>query len=216
MGGASATIENRTNVANVPLIVKGMVGQTADLQQWQNTGGSAVAKISATGTLTADGLSVNSSAAFTVNSSTGQTMITAAAAATIASIVKGAASQTADLMQWRNSSNTVLASITSGGWILGGIVRDVAGSGPYFSMGTGTIVTKMAAITNSFIVESYTGQTSPLQIWRNATPTSLAQVTAAGEYEQTIAGNGIYLKSPDGTRYKVTVANGGALTVTAA
>ncbi len=48
-------------------------------------------------------------------------------------------------------------------------------------------------------------------------PLSLsAALTAVGNFETTTIGNGYILKSPDGTRYKIAVANGGALsTVTA-
>lgn len=37
-----------------------------------------------------------------------------------------------------------------------------------------------------------------------------------GQLEQTVAGKGVVLKSPDGTRYLLTVANGGTLSITAA
>lgn len=35
------------------------------------------------------------------------------------------------------------------------------------------------------------------------------------EVELLLAGKGIVMKSPDGTRYRIAVANGGALSVTA-
>ncbi len=38
---------------------------------------------------------------------------------------------------------------------------------------------------------------------------------ASGDVEVTLNTKGIILKSPDGTRYRVTVANGGSLTSTA-
>lgn len=41
------------------------------------------------------------------------------------------------------------------------------------------------------------------------------KITPTGDFESLVTGNGIILKSPDGTKYKVTVANGGALTTTA-
>ena len=42
-----------TNVAHVPVTAKGMVGQTGDLQQWQNSAGTVLAKLAADGKLTA-------------------------------------------------------------------------------------------------------------------------------------------------------------------
>lgn len=46
----------------VGLIVKGVASQTADLQQWQNSAGSAVALMSSAGALTATGLEATTSA----------------------------------------------------------------------------------------------------------------------------------------------------------
>jgi hypothetical protein len=43
----------------------------------------------------------------------------------------------------------------------------------------------------------------------------LTNIESVGTVELSTAGNGIILKSPDGTRYRVTVANGGTLAVTA-
>lgn len=43
----------------------------------------------------------------------------------------------------------------------------------------------------------------------------MATIKPTGELEVTTAGAGVVLKSPDGTRYKLTVANGGALSVVA-
>jgi hypothetical protein len=47
-----------------------------------------------------------------------------------------------------------------------------------------------------------------------ASPSSAVEV-AGGDIETSTSTNGLILKSPDGTRYRVTVANGGALTVSA-
>ncbi len=43
-----------------------------------------------------------------------------------------------------------------------------------------------------------------------------ASIDKDGVYENTTAGKGLILKSPDGTRYAVTVANGGTISITAA
>lgn len=44
---------------------------------------------------------------------------------------------------------------------------------------------------------------------------TVSNLTASGSIESTAATAGVVLKSPDGTRYRITVANGGALTTTA-
>jgi len=45
---------------------------------------------------------------------------------------------------------------------------------------------------------------------------SVAGINADGEYEHLTAGKGILLRSPDGTRYRLAVANGGAVAAVAA
>jgi len=42
----------------------------------------------------------------------------------------------------------------------------------------------------------------------------LAKINNVGDIEITNSTNGIILKSPDGTRYRITVTNGGALSST--
>ncbi len=48
-----------------------------------------------------------------------------------------------------------------------------------------------------------------------SSPASKLEVDG-GDVEVSDSLNGLILKSPDGTRYRVTVANGGTLTVSAA
>lgn len=47
-------------------------------------------------------------------------------------------------------------------------------------------------------------------------PSTKAFVTAGGEFESTVVAAGIVLRSPDGTRYRLTIANGGTVAVAAA
>lgn len=44
---------------------------------------------------------------------------------------------------------------------------------------------------------------------------ALSGITAAGEYENFVSGAGVVLKSPNGTRFRLTVGDDGALTTTA-
>jgi hypothetical protein len=50
----------------------------------------------------------------------------------------------------------------------------------------------------------------------DASPTIYSAIMATGEFEHFVAGAGIILASPDGTRYRLTVANGGTLAIAAA
>lgn len=50
----------------------------------------------------------------------------------------------------------------------------------------------------------------------NATPVPKLEVIKDGTVELKVTGAGIVMQSPDGTRYRLTVANGGTLTIAAA
>jgi len=131
---------NTSSASTVSLIAKGTTSQTANLQEWQNSAGTVIAKVNSTGELTtpnialalyggiygvgsymtfnpadtrivSSGLSVGSASVGT----SAQLQVTNGVAGTTAMIVKGASSQTANLQEWQNSSGTVLAKITPSG-----------------------------------------------------------------------------------------------------
>lgn len=60
------------------------------------------------------------------------------------------------------------------------------------------------------------GFAADLHQWRVNTSTILALISKDGEFEVTTASKGVIIKSPDGTRYRIKVANGGALSTEAA
>lgn len=147
---------------DIPFAVRGATSQTANLQQWENSAGTAVTSISSAGAIISQAGAALGNGSFAVNnglntilynsaifgwsstSTVGVTTTTfdtalrrnaagilevnngtagqwrslrvgAASAATIAMVVRAAASQTANLQQWENSGGTALASISSAG-----------------------------------------------------------------------------------------------------
>lgn len=93
-----------------------------------------------------------------------------------------------------NQNATVLSAQTAGNWTALDVVK-----------GTGARVAVQ-------IANSGTGRS----ILVKAGSTDVAGINADGEYEHLTAGKGLLLKSPDGTRYRVSVANGGTVSVVAA
>jgi hypothetical protein len=103
----------------IPLIVKGATSQTANLQQWQNSNGSALTYIGS------DGAFVSGATAFlpsikdlygTANIilTASVIKITNSTASNIPLVVQNLnASATADLQQWQNSSGSVIMSVSS-------------------------------------------------------------------------------------------------------
>lgn len=104
------TIEPGHN-AGTPLVVRGVAGQTATLTEWMDNTGTILASVSAAGALLgAAGTFGTAFAAARVNISTVQST-------TVGAAIRGAASQTANLQEWQDSSGSVLANITAAGII---------------------------------------------------------------------------------------------------
>ncbi len=83
-------------------------------------------------------------------------------------IVQGAASQSANLFEVRDSSNTVIASIDS--------------TGSFGQLAAAQVnVTTSAANKKGIVVKGFSGQTANLQEWQNNSATVLASVSASGD-----------------------------------
>lgn len=78
-----------------------------------------------------------------------------------------------------------------------------------------TLYLYKASTGSGDVLRIYNSGTGPSIDFRN-TGGSVAKVNPNGEYEHLTAGAGIILKSPNGTRYRVTVTDAGALALTAA
>ena len=104
--GGLTIVPNTTS--NINLILKRSGNQSANLQEWQNNDGTIQSAISTYGGI---GLGGNPS------TSTYLAVYTRAASI-VGAIIKGAASQTANLQEWQNSSGTVLANIDPSGSLI--------------------------------------------------------------------------------------------------
>jgi hypothetical protein len=97
------------------LIVKGLPSQATNLQEWQNSTGLVVGSFSSGNTFyTAGRISSGQ------NVSGNQICAVAGSATTTGAIIRGAASQTANLQEWQNSSATVLSGISNNGQFYAG------------------------------------------------------------------------------------------------
>jgi len=107
---------NRDNVANVPLIAKGMAGQTGSHFQVQNSAGSVLAHIDAGGNMFA--------ASYINGSNTGPYLQVAASSVTVVNrttvgnvplIVKGMASQSGSLQEWQDGAGVTQTRLSGAG-----------------------------------------------------------------------------------------------------
>ena len=131
VGGHTITSEA---VGVKPLILKGFASQTANLQEWQNSAGSILGLVDAYG-----------SAAFGGNNALGSSLgVQTAGSTTQRGItVRGASSQTADLLQIQNSAATVLGGSNAVGQIYSAAapITSTVGGATTAASGTGTTAT---------------------------------------------------------------------------
>jgi len=101
----------------VGAIIRGATSQTANLQEWQNNAGTILASISSGGIpVFSRGVYANDTATDNVGLQVKRTLFQfGTVASEVGVVVRGAASQTADLQQWQNSSGVVLAEIDASG-----------------------------------------------------------------------------------------------------
>ncbi|NDB60151.1 hypothetical protein EB001_17130, partial [bacterium] len=95
------------------LIIKGAASQTANLQEWQDSAGTVLAKVDPNGILYASSILSNVSNQMYGNAN--GWIVVPAAANRSAMFFRGAASQSANLTEWQNSSGGTLAKVNSTG-----------------------------------------------------------------------------------------------------
>jgi hypothetical protein len=118
--GSSPTLSPAA-AANIGLTVKGAASQTANLQEWQDSAGVVLATVSSGGTIKSGAFAspTDLGSYINFNSTSGAMFVGTRAASNIGIIVKGAASQSANLQEWQDSAGTVLAKVTSTGTVTG-------------------------------------------------------------------------------------------------
>ena len=160
---ANDTILEPLGAAYKGLIIKGADSQTANLQEWQNSAGTALAVVSNVGTVRAS-IFANLTGSLTyiaTNFDTSGIGIVISSAAQKGLIVRGAGSQSANLQEWQDSAGTVLSSISSAGSLnLGagklvsfsnGTVQKInLGYGGNYSIGVDDYTTVLTADNNGF------------------------------------------------------------------
>jgi len=236
--GALVNIGSGGNAAFVPLAIRGSASQTADLQQWQNSSGSILSRIASNGVIKANvGLVAenNTSGNYTA------LQVNSYVPSGVGIIVKGAASQTANLQEWQNSSGTVFGSIGSGGafdFQVGGhaitsyntgqiMMRMFAPSGQTANIQNwyvnSTIVSSIgpagnisillnSASTVGLIVKGAPSQSAKLQEWQNNSGTTLASVNNNGVFETSASIYTPYLQPVNGGGSYLSLTQGNPVT----
>jgi hypothetical protein len=195
VSGNAGTVTNGvyTNAANTitaasdstkPLIIKGAASQTANLQEWQTSTGQVNANIGSTGAF------YNYIGMFADNTNSGITSLTATTAYANVKplVVKGAASQTANLQEWQNSNGQAQVSIqpTSN---LTNVLKFTEqfsfainwGTQPILSTTSGNLtITPYDNSRKVLTLKGHNAQTGNLTEWQNSSGTVLMAVNASG------------------------------------
>jgi len=181
------------SASNIPLTIKGFASQSANLQEWQNSSGTVLAKVNPNGVFHTFGsvytpyiqpASPTGVNAFIALDNT-TVLVDGWSASTVKLTVKGYASQTANLQEWQNSAGTILGAIVANGDVL---FPSKLFNSRYGRFGTDGAYTDdtVLRITNTsasfvpLIVKGITSQTANLQQWQDSTGTVLAKVDASG------------------------------------
>lgn len=179
----SATIYSST-AALIGVVIRGAASQTADLQQWQNSAGTVLAKVDASGNITGANLVTGrflldgSNALPYLDFSSNTLTVLNRAITQVNFVVKGIASQTADLQQWQNNSGTVLAKLEAGGHLRSNRIS-VSTSGTWFDDASLNVTAYGAAVVGA-IVRAAASQTADLQQWQNNSGTVLTAIASSG------------------------------------
>ena len=193
-----------------PIVVRGTISQSADLTQWQNVGGTVLAKINSAGELTTPNLALSTyggiyapgsymvlnpadtrivstglSVGATSVAPSAQLQVTNNVAGTTAMIVKAAASQTADLQQWQDSAGNILSRISPNGLVNTSAILSKNNYSSYFSFADNQPIfaNPLTAAHVALVVKGAPSQTSNLQEWQNSAAASLFSIGPDGSFK---------------------------------
>lgn len=217
----------RGGATGLGIVVQGAASQSGHLIDWRDSAGTSLGRVYANGTLAAPTMYADNFQARSFSGSyielTGTTAgvgVVARDASHYALRVKGAVAQTADLLRLEDSSAALVAAVSSAGRVTakGGITSDGGGLAVTGSHSSHNIAFRVAGISPGHpvaVLKGATNQTADLTQWRSSTEAVVASVSPAGDIEITDATRGVILRSPNGTRYRLKVADGGALSAIA-
>ena len=185
------TITNHT-AAVIPLTIKGAASQSANLLEIRNSSNTLLSYTLSNGDWVMPNL-FNSYAGVGTGYSDyqgGATSLYVRPTATNRSgaVIKGLASQTADLLQMQDSSSVILAKIDSVGAFTTNSANgySIAGAATFRSLNSGQtmLLTAGGSVSTNphVVIRQSSSQTGDLTQWQTSTPTTVASISATGAF----------------------------------
>lgn len=180
-GIASLSVQTPSTTL-VGAMIRGRTSQSADLQQWQDVSGTVYTRVDGAGRV-AIRTSVLGLAVLSVATDTSSSQ---------GIIVRGAASQTANLQEWQTSDGAVQAGVSPFGSIF---------TGGSSVLGRLTVSNADAA-TKNVVIRGAVSQTANLQEWQNSAGTIIGAMSAAGAFSAVTKSFDIEHPTKDGMRLR--------------
>jgi hypothetical protein len=154
------------SAATKGLIIKGSASQSAQLQDWQNSAGTSLANIDSAGNFTVPLVSTPVTYSSTIyagqswSGGTGLLNVSPFSAGQVPSVVRGAASQSANLQEWQNSAGSIIAKIDASGNLTATNFTG-AGGGKVLQVVSTTYQTQVSSTSTSFVDSGLTLSITP-------------------------------------------------------
>lgn len=214
-----------TSASAIIAVFRATASQTADLTQWQDSTGANVTHLTPGGAMIAEATFGSFQANYFTDRTNTSTFVSTNIAnqgwqffnritTTVPVVVKGAASQTADLTQWVDSADGVRVSIGASGALVSPF--SLANSFGRAALGATILTVGTGAVGNiGVVVRAVASQTANLQEWQDSAGTFLARVLPSGAMvaQGILQSNraGAILQGGNAAAFQVTVgAAGGA------
>jgi hypothetical protein len=160
--------------ATVPLFTRGAVSHTANMQEWQDSNGIVLSAVNSVGRAAFPRISAGN----TVDLGYGTLSVSANSASTIGAVIRGAASQSANLLELQTSAGSILSRFDSNANLFN-TNRVFVGTNT-FQFNTLFVQAVGGTTETTAVIKANTGLTGNLQEWQNSAGTILARVLSDG------------------------------------
>lgn len=160
----------------ISLIIKTFAGSTSNQQEWQDSTGAIKARISASGSIVSSGRIIGGTLSVLTNVTH---QFYGAVATDVAMVIRGFASQSANLTEWQDSTGTVVGRVASSG--IGVFFAGLLGGINSGSANVSNIMGATVATSVGLVVKGFASQSAALQEWRDSSDVVLTRIVAAGQ-----------------------------------